>query len=257
MNYHFEPNYYSIFKPSLEINRDYAHVGVHGIFYKTCNFNCVYCNNRSHPAENYSYYSEQEFREMISKLLNKGCYFKFSGGEPTRNPNLFRDLQIVKDYGGIVLLDTNGSRPEIVQQLLENKLIDTIGISLKGLNPESALKISRINNSILCWDNVFKTIDMASRAGIKVIVTLVFHDEMGYSDLDEFAHLLSEFPNVYLKVNNLLLNQNGLSTYKPISDIALISLIEDFVMANSVWKSRIFLISNYSAIRDSEKIIYF
>lgn len=257
MNYHIESNYYSIFSPSIKPEKDNYHLGVHGIFFKTCNFNCSFCNNHCHPAENYSNYSEQDFRETISELLNNGSYFKFSGGEPTNNPNLLRDIQIVKDYGGIILLDTNGSRPKIIQQLLENNLIDTIGISLKGLNADDALNISRVNNTTLCWDNVFKTIRIASKAGIKVIVTLVFHDEMGYSELNEFAHILSEFPNVYLKVNNLLLNQNGLSQYSPVSEITLISLIEEFVQENPIWRNRIFLISNYSAVRDSKKILSF
>lgn len=155
------------------------------------------------------------------------------------------------------MLDTNGSRPKIVQELLDENLINTIGISLKGTTPEIALKDSGTNDSQFCWTNVFKTIEIASRTNTKIIVTMVFHDGMGYSELSEFAHLLSGYPNVYLKVNNLLLNQKGLSSYKPICEATLISVIETFVRNNQRWKNRIFLISNYSAVRNTEKILYF
>ncbi|PWB02110.1 hypothetical protein C5O24_12675, partial [Paramuribaculum intestinale] len=64
----------------------------------------------------------------------QGNAFKFTGGEPTLNPKLIDDMEVIRDLGGFIYLDTNGSRPDIVGKIIDRKLVDVLAVSLKGLD---------------------------------------------------------------------------------------------------------------------------
>lgn len=54
-----------------------------------------------------------------------------SGGEPTMQPDLLAFMRRVKEAGFLVKLDTNGNRPDIVRQILDENLVDYIAMDLK------------------------------------------------------------------------------------------------------------------------------
>jgi Pyruvate-formate lyase-activating enzyme len=53
------------------------------------------------------------------------------GGEPTLNPDLPDLIKKIKDLGFKVKLDTNGSNPKMLKELIENKLIDYVAMDIK------------------------------------------------------------------------------------------------------------------------------
>jgi len=56
-----------------------------------------------------------------------------SGGEPTLQPGLVEFCRSVKALGYKVKLDTNGSRPEVIRQLLDAGLLDYVAVDCKTL----------------------------------------------------------------------------------------------------------------------------
>ena len=56
-----------------------------------------------------------------------------SGGEPTLQPGLAEFCRSVKALGYKVKLDTNGSRPEVLRQLLDAELLDYVAVDCKTL----------------------------------------------------------------------------------------------------------------------------
>lgn len=130
----------------------------------------------------------------MDSLLQTGHHFKFTGGEPTLNPYLKRDLQIVRDKGGIIYLDTNCSIADIIEDLLSKNLVDVLGISLKGLSKLEAQKKSRVSNATLCWDNVWKVIGVASSAKAEVIVTYVVNQDFSFTTLKNFLAFWNLIP---------------------------------------------------------------
>ena len=54
-----------------------------------------------------------------------------SGGEPTLQPDLVDLCRKIKALGFPVKLDTNGSRPRVLQHLIEADLVDYIAMDLK------------------------------------------------------------------------------------------------------------------------------
>ena len=92
------------------------------LFYNGCNLRCPYCYNGDlacGKAKN------MDGNEIISFLINRVGKLDsvvFSGGECTiHGENLKNDIYFVKDLGYNVKVDTNGSNPELVKDLIESK----------------------------------------------------------------------------------------------------------------------------------------
>ena len=175
MAYRITPNFFAPKEFDLDSNNT-EYRKTHSISFNRCNFKCKFCE--------FHFRDQQYYRE----------YDKFTGGESTLNPNLLRDLEIVRKFGGKIYLDTNGSNPSVVKKALEKKLVDVVGISMKGVSQIEALEKSGVQKSILCWDNVLETIKICSEdSNVKVIVTYVCYNDVKKETLFDFAKILSKF----------------------------------------------------------------
>lgn len=160
--------------------------------------------------------------------------------------------------GGIVFLDTNGSMLNIIKKLLRENLIDVLGISLKGLTEQEALKTSGVKNPILCWYNVLETIKIASNCeNVRVIVTYVAFDDFDYMKLCGFAKILEDINNnIYLKINNLCGDKHRDMNLKALDEDVLPKMISEFVKKNPKWKDRVILINSSEGVTDYTKIMF-
>jgi len=231
----------------------------HAIANTRCNFKCAFCKNGVESKVVPHYRSLKEYSDRIDKIIEKGKMFKFTGGEPCMNPNLEILMKIVKERGGIIFLDTNGSMHNLVENYLNQNLIDVLGISLKGLTPEEAMQTSGVKNKKLCWDNPLLSIKEASkRNNVRVIVTYVAYDDFKYEQLCQFSNILSKLGNnIYLKINNLCGDLHRNNNIKPVEQEVLIKIIEKFVKENQEWKNKIILINSSGAVTDYSKILFY
>jgi pyruvate formate lyase activating enzyme len=111
------------------------------IFFKGCNFRCPYCHNKelvfgpahissvSEPNENMV--DENVVVSYLEKRKKLIDGVVLSGGEPTLTKSLQRICQTLKDMDYKVKLDTNGSYPNVLENLLYHKLIDYIAMDFK------------------------------------------------------------------------------------------------------------------------------
>lgn len=128
------------------------------IFTGSCNFKCPYCHNRE-IAQNPQAYDTiplEFFFDTIDKRKNFIDGLVISGGEPTIQKDLIKFCRIFKKkYPKLeIKIDTNGSHPYILAELIENKLVDYIAMDLKtspekydiipGGNSEKILKSLKI-----------------------------------------------------------------------------------------------------------------
>lgn len=235
-------------------------INSHGITYRKCNFNCNYCELRNRPDEDFKNFNKYEFENEVNKLLYRGNGFKFTGGEPTLNPNLKRDMKIVKNRGGIIYLDTNGSRPFVVKELLAEGLIDILGLSLKGLTKEECIKCTQIKNPELAWNCLFEILEISSMyKNVRTILTYVVHNRLDIEEtLKQIDALTYKYPNIYLKINNLMENPEsqkaGLTAF---NSETLISAVREFVKKTPRIRGKVILIPSDKAIREFDKIIFF
>lgn len=113
---------------------DYPAVVSAVVFTQGCNFHCRYCHN---PELVYpSLFSEGMPQEEVMAFLRRrqGTLqgLVVTGGEPTLQPDLLPFLQEVKQLGYLIKLDTNGYKPEVLQQALDEKLLNYIAMDLKA-----------------------------------------------------------------------------------------------------------------------------
>ena len=97
-----------------------------------CNLNCYQCHNRHAYSEKKEKMTYQKLEEKISMLKLLGVELIIvSGGEPTLVKNLKEGLKFIKSLGFPVRVDTNGTNPEVVQQLIEEKVVDGFAVDVK------------------------------------------------------------------------------------------------------------------------------
>ena len=104
------------------------------IFTQGCNFRCPFCHNSGllDMNNNCEKIDEKEVFKYLEKrrgLLDGVC---ISGGEPLLQKDIEDFIRKVKDLGYKVKLDTNGSSPKKLKQLIEDGLIDYVAMDIKN-----------------------------------------------------------------------------------------------------------------------------
>lgn len=103
------------------------------VFLNGCNFRCPYCHNSELLDGNVEEVMTTE--ELIAFLRKRQGILEgvcITGGEPTLHPQLFDLLGDIKDLGYAVKLDTNGYRPETLQQVIDRGLADYVAMDIKN-----------------------------------------------------------------------------------------------------------------------------
>ena len=255
MKYKIMKNYYAPMCDDWDILN--APEPAHAIMYRRCNFDCAFCMNRFHNDDDYVDMDYDQFVYIVNELIKSGNRFKFSGGEPTMNPDLPRDMRAVKELGGYVFLDTNASNTKMIAELVNDKLVDVLGISLKGLCKEQAMEVSGVKKGALCWDNVLESIRVsAENPDVRVIITYVFYNEATVAEIEQYARVIAPFPNVYLKINNLLYNKHHQDNLSPIKQDAFLETANAFLDKNEEWKGKMIVVNSFRAISEYEAIVF-
>ncbi len=104
------------------------------LFLGGCNFRCPFCHN--HPLvlapENMETIPFEEILDRLAARKNWLAGVCISGGEPTLSPGLPNLIAQLKAEGWAIKLDTNGSRPEVLERLLADKLLDMVAMDVKA-----------------------------------------------------------------------------------------------------------------------------
>lgn len=104
------------------------------VFLGGCNFRCPFCHNPDlvFASEEEEGISEKEFFEFLSQrkgLLDGVC---ITGGEPMLEKDLPLFIKKIREMEFLVKLDTNGSFPDRLQPLVENRLVDYVAMDIKN-----------------------------------------------------------------------------------------------------------------------------
>jgi len=105
------------------------------IFTKGCNLCCKYCHNPEliAPADEDSILlAEEEVFDFLNKRRGALEGVVITGGEPTLQTDLVPFAAKIKEMGFSVKLDTNGTNPEVVKELIDKKLVDFIAMDIKA-----------------------------------------------------------------------------------------------------------------------------
>ncbi len=159
------------------------------IFVGQCNFRCRYCYNVDLVlhADQLTTITETwvlNFLELRKTFLDGVCV---SGGEPTLHHDLPQFLAQVKKLGYATKLDTNGSNPTMLQQLIDRHLIDYCAMDVKA----PLQKYIQVTHVPLDLPSIQKSIEILKQGAIDYeFRTTIVPDMLSLEDIAELAHEL-------------------------------------------------------------------
>lgn len=161
------------------------------IFTGGCNFTCPFCHNKDlvlfpNTVPDINEDSILHFLDERKNRLEAVC---ITGGEPTLQKDLAVFLMKIKNLGYKIKLDTNGTSPDILIELMKQNLIDYIAMDIKNSQSKYAftagvshIDIEKINQSIKYITN--STCDYEFRT----TVTKELHSESDILSIANWIH---------------------------------------------------------------------
>ena len=104
------------------------------VFTGGCNFRCPFCHNSSLvlPERVPSDSSEEEVLAFLKKRQGILDGVAITGGEPLLHKDMSAFLEKVRALGFLVKLDTNGSFPDRLRELVQAGLVDRVAMDIKN-----------------------------------------------------------------------------------------------------------------------------
>lgn len=211
------------------------------VFLDRCNYRCPFCHNAELlDGKIEPLMSVEEFLAFLSKrrgLLDAVC---ISGGEPTLSAGLKELMTQIKAMGFAVKLDTNGSRPKILKELVEAGLVDYVAMDIKNA-PSRYAKIIGLPKADLAAIEESAAFLMSGAVDweFRTTVVLPFHDEASILEMGQWLHKISggkPVKKLFLQpfVDRDTVVFSGLSAPNPGQMAAFTELLKPFVLEVSV-----------------------
>jgi pyruvate formate lyase activating enzyme len=135
------------------------------VFTQGCNFRCPFCHNSellggNRPAG--EIIPAEYVLEKLGQRRNRIESVVLSGGEPTLQPGLADFMEPLRSLGFLLKLDTNGSRPQVIQHLLLEGLLDYIAMDVKAPLDKYAL----LSGAPVRGEIIRESIKIISKSGV-------------------------------------------------------------------------------------------
>ncbi len=134
------------------------------LFLNGCNFRCPYCHN--HELALGCPENRIQLDDAIGFLEGRRGFIDgvvVSGGEPTLNSELKALCTKLKEMGYPIKLDTNGSRPGVLKELMDDQLIDYVAMDIKT-HPDNYTPL--IKNETFDASRLFASISVIMESGL-------------------------------------------------------------------------------------------
>jgi len=138
------------------------------VFVGGCNFRCPFCHvpDLVHCDPSLPLLSFEDIRPVLVQQSGWLDGVVVSGGEPTLDLSLGRLLEKLHALGLQTRVGTNGSRPDVLRELLEARLLDSAAMDVKtALRPARYSKAAGIEVDLSA---VEESIDLLLGSGIEV-----------------------------------------------------------------------------------------
>lgn len=140
---------------------DYPGVPACVVFTAGCPYACTFCHNRRTQDGSATIPPEPVYAFLRKRAGLLGGVV-VSGGEPTIQPDLPDFCRFLKQLGYRIKLDTNGCRPDVVEDILLDGLADYIAIDYKA----PAARYREICGPAANPDQVLRTIAKVHASGV-------------------------------------------------------------------------------------------
>ncbi len=135
------------------------------VFTLGCNLCCPFCHNASlvTHTDDIEKIKEDEFFAFLNKrvgLLDGVCV---SGGEPLLQKDISDFIKKIKALGFAVKLDTNGTQPQTLAELLKSGLVDYVAMDIKNSKEKYSETVGLENFDIT---PVERSVELLAESGV-------------------------------------------------------------------------------------------
>lgn len=169
------------------------------LFTAGCNFRCPFCHNSGlvlypNDVPKIPWSEIMDYLERRKGVLDAVV---ITGGEPTLMPDLLEKMQDIKKFGYKIKLDTNGTNPDLLMDLVNLNLVDYVAMDIKNSLPKYGitsgvplLDTSKVEESIRFLIN--GTVDYEFR-------TTIIDEFHTNNDMERIGMLLEGAKRYYLQ----------------------------------------------------------
>jgi len=138
------------------------------VFLAVCNFRCPWCYSaelvlpikiaqQPRISEKYFFDFLEERKGLLDAVV-------ICGGEPTVNKELPNFIEKIKSMGFLVKLDTNGSNPLMLKDLIQARLVDYIAMDIKTSDDNEIYK--EIMGESVNIDHVKESVELLKKSNV-------------------------------------------------------------------------------------------
>ncbi|MDO9509781.1 MAG: anaerobic ribonucleoside-triphosphate reductase activating protein [Candidatus Magasanikbacteria bacterium] len=168
------------------------------VFTQGCNFRCSYCHNPElvEPKLFVEPITEEYFFDFLKERLGKLDAVVITGGEPTLQYDLIEFIKKIRDLGFLIKLDSNGTNPEMLKEIIDQKLVSYIAMDIKApLN-----KYEKITGIAIDKEKIKKSIYWIMNSGIDYeFRTTLVKNLLSLEDLMEIGEEIKGAKKYYLQ----------------------------------------------------------
>ena len=160
------------------------------VFLGGCNFRCPFCHN-----------SDLVLRPEILPTLPLDYFLSFldarkgwlegiciSGGEPLLHDDLETLLILMKDRNLLVKVDTNGSFPSRLEDLIKKKLVDHIAMDVKA----PLARYQEVTRAAVNEEDIVRSVDIIKNSGLGYVFrTTLVPGLVGPEDIKQICQMLN------------------------------------------------------------------
>jgi pyruvate formate lyase activating enzyme len=102
------------------------------LFTPGCNYDCFFCHNRQLLDGTHTALDLDSIMAFLQKRAGQLDGVVLSGGEPALQPDLIPFVKSLRALGYKIKLDTNGSAPAVIENILREHICDYIAVDYKA-----------------------------------------------------------------------------------------------------------------------------
>lgn len=198
------------------------------VWFSGCNMRCDYCYNKDIVFAKNGIYSYNDVLDFLKTRVGLLDAVVLSGGEATSH-KLVKFCKEIKKLGFLIKLDTNGTNPHAIKELLDLNLLDFIALDYKA--PKNKfLKITHSNR----YDEFSNTLDLLITSEIEFEVRTTLHYDLLNEDdinliIDDLiqrgyakTYYIQEFLDTGINIANIKKSSKNFDKTKLLNDIKII-----------------------------------
>ncbi len=165
------------------------------MFTQGCMWRCWYCQNTELLPTVEGQILEEDVLDFLSTRKGMLDGVVICGGEPTMQPDLEGFISKIKKLGFCVKLDTNGTNPQVLDKLLNDKLLDYVAMDIKA-PLQDYTKVASVPVNL---DNIQTSINILHDCKIDYEFRTTAIPTLSKSDFLDIAKFIAGAPAYYIQ----------------------------------------------------------